>query len=514
LVHIPIFENEKLTAVIEYAHSDSHFHITFYTVNEILNKISNLPDDKDYFNVIPKIQNWQILSDGSMYPMINDWISDYINTIPEDRIVSRNYSFSISTTYTIAVYVGTITLGDGSVVPYWAKWSQTVTEYYNVPCSGGSTGGGSFSTSVDIPPRETSDSVGGSGTSSNNTEDVIIIIENGFDFDEECKGNHMGTNAADLITAISKGPSCGNKDGDAIVNEIMEKLCEEANSSESGFHGPNGYITEDKVKAELANQYPGCPCNAAIIDYMKRNDADLTAEQLHNIVSEFEKNGNQGCDGTLSDDKIDDQILNILDYTGQDWFFDEEYWNDPTLTFPPQVEPSYQDFFDGFPQKDGKFIYGADEIYRIAGGDVLQVRKDDIADGGRDRTANTCALKVSIALNNAGIEIPDIKSTSDKPGTLEGKDGNFYFLNARALSEWMKKTFSDYDNAPDGYSNPSTSTLNTALDGRKGIGIGVNPAGSYTSGHADLFDGDRCSTTQPEMRCFGGYETVYYWELD
>jgi hypothetical protein len=204
------------------------------------------------------------------------------------------------------------------------------------------------------------------------------------------------------------------------------------------------------------------------------------------------------CTIYASPETFEDCVEYNLGLSGQDWTFNEEFWNDPNLTFPPQNLPSYQDFYDAFPKnEDGSWMYGADNIYNLVGGDVLQAREDYPV-----RTNNTCALKVSIALNGAGIDIPNL------PGqTLQGEDGSYYFLNARALAEWMKKTFTDYEeyNSTE-YNNPDIHTL---LNGQTGIIISIYESGE-ASGHADIYTGSGCASNS---NCAVG-GTVYWWSLN
>ena len=96
---------------------------------------------------------------------------------------------------------------------------------------------------------------------------------------------------------------------------------------------------------------------------------------------------------------------------------------------------------------------------------------------------------MSIALNGAGIDIPEIASTGSQPGTLEGEDGNFYFLNARALKTWMILTFGENNS---NYHTTLVSeldeneTLNDYLDNKRGALI-LDYGGSGVSGHADIY---------------------------
>lgn len=120
---------------------------------------------------------------------------------------------------------------------------------------------------------------------------------------------------------------------------------------------------------------------------------------------------------------------------GQDGDYDVAYWENPNLTFPHQELPTYNNYLNGMPRfADGSFMIGADNVYALVGGAVQQARIDN-----PKRTENTCALKVSIALNRAGVIIPNL------PGkTLEGTGefaGKYFFLNAKSLNSWMRETF-------------------------------------------------------------------------
>lgn len=113
---------------------------------------------------------------------------------------------------------------------------------------------------------------------------------------------------------------------------------------------------------------------------------------------------------------------------GKDFSYDQAFWENPNLSFPQQNLPSWNDFYNGFPHNptNGYIMAGADNVYGLVGGEVLQARISYPT-----QTENTCALKVSFSLNNCGILIPNI------PGTLEGGGnyaGKFFFLNARSLN--------------------------------------------------------------------------------
>lgn len=189
---------------------------------------------------------------------------------------------------------------------------------------------------------------------------------------------------------------------------------------------------------------------------------------------------------------------------GQDFFYDSNYWEDPNLDFQKQNLPSWNAFSSAYPNESSAQLYG------VVGGAVAQAQKDYPI-----QTVNGCALKVSRALNYSGVVIPNI------PGkTLKGADNKFYFLNAKALNAWMRKTFGT---SP---TNPKHKNF-TKLDGgnngqnfpnlfknKKGIFSLVSPPNSsWASGHADiLYLNGTCKTG---CHFFDG-DILYidFWELN
>jgi len=128
--------------------------------------------------------------------------------------------------------------------------------------------------------------------------------------------------------------------------------------------------------------------------------------------------------------------------------------------------------------------------------------------------SNTCALRVSKGLNYSGIAIPS------GPNRYLGSDGKYYFLSAKALLEWMKKTFS----TPTGSNHLTGSqggtngeNFPTLLSTKTGIYIMTPnyPGLSYfgASGHADMIVNGSC-----DGGCYfnasGGIHEIFIWELD
>jgi hypothetical protein len=140
-------------------------------------------------------------------------------------------------------------------------------------------------------------------------------------------------------------------------------------------------------------------------------------ELINNIVNLMIENPD------ISWEQIENWFMETSE--GQDGNYDAAYWENPNLTFPQQNLPTYNNYVNNMARfANGKLMEGADNVYNLVGGKVLQARIDNPR-----VTDNTCALKVSIALVRTNIIIPDL------PGiTLEGSGdfaGKFFFLNAK-----------------------------------------------------------------------------------
>ena len=107
-------------------------------------------------------------------------------------------------------------------------------------------------------------------------------------------------------------------------------------------------------------------------------------------------------------------------------------------------------------------------------------------------STNTCAIRLSKALNYSGVSIPYI------PGqTYKGADDKYYFKAAYQLNIWMRKTFGTNTSNPPNpnhYSYSQTDAgqfgknLPELLMGKKGIYSIYSSNFNWASGHADLLN--------------------------
>ncbi|MEC3876962.1 T6SS effector amidase Tae4 family protein [Chryseobacterium salviniae] len=153
--------------------------------------------------------------------------------------------------------------------------------------------------------------------------------------------------------------------------------------------------------------------------------------------------------------------------------YDATYWEDPNLTFPAQNLPTLQNFKNAYPKNSsGTFEMNFADVYNLVGGTPKALRDGVLNDNDPNndrRYDNACALRTSRALNYSGVVIPYI------PGkTFKGADGKYYFLGARNLYEWMKKTF------------PPTPSNSIVLSGAQG-GINGQNFPNLLQGHQGIY---------------------------
>lgn len=135
--------------------------------------------------------------------------------------------------------------------------------------------------------------------------------------------------------------------------------------------------------------------------------------------------------------------------------FDPIFWK--SATFIQQNLPNFNEFEKAYPKTNGG-VMASKDVFELISGDVLNL-------ANLHGYTNACAARVSRALNYSGVIIPNITGK-----TFKGGDGKFYFLGARKLFEWMKKTFDYPDISLNQLQAKSDGSgfLNLAL-GKKGI---------------------------------------------
>lgn len=121
------------------------------------------------------------------------------------------------------------------------------------------------------------------------------------------------------------------------------------------------------------------------------------------------------------------------------------------------------------------------------------------------RWSNTCAVRMSYILNQAGLLIPS------KPGkTVSGADGRHYFFRVKDLIDFLKTSWGPAEIVkypPSG---------GGALSGKKGLILFEVSGWADAQGHATLFNGitcyDHCYFNEPGAK----YRTdrANFWSLN
>lgn len=136
-------------------------------------------------------------------------------------------------------------------------------------------------------------------------------------------------------------------------------------------------------------------------------------------------------------------------------------------------------------------MYSADFVAEIIGGKV----KHNYDDPKQDYS-NTCALRVSRALNYSGALVrPSVASVR----VNSGKDKRWYIYGVRDMERYLRHMYGRPDVEKKGKSNGSVAESEFA--GRQGIIL-------FKNYHVDLWNGGGC-----EGHCyFGSVNEVMLWE--
>lgn len=227
----------------------------------------------------------------------------------------------------------------------------------------------------------------------------------------------------------------------------------------------NGYSWKWWEDATFLSNYGGTSFGSWAIDYLSQNpNVDFSVFQ--------------------------NQFMNLSE--GQDGNFDATYWDDPSLVIPQQNLPNWNEFKGAFPLNTDPLYKTPALMYNSIGGELTTFYNNN---KDVDGNLNTCAIRLSKALNYSGVIIPNL------PGkTKHGADGKYYFKNSKDMNIWMRKTFG---------TNPATSStpfnanhlhinstdagphginLPTLLNGKQGIYSLVSSDQTWATGHCDLLN--------------------------
>jgi hypothetical protein len=207
---------------------------------------------------------------------------------------------------------------------------------------------------------------------------------------------------------------------------------------------------------------------------------------------------------------FENQYLKVPE--GIDGSYNSSYWDDPNLNFPKQSLPSFSDFETNYPKHSDPLYVTPSAMWNSVGGEALNLYNSNPA-----LYKNTCALRVSKALNYSGVSI------TAGPDRYEGADGKYYFISCEALFKWMKKTFetpSGSNHLTGAQGGVDGKKFEGLVTGKKGIYIMIPnlPGGCVTqtgfcaSGHADIINNKKCDGGC-YFNAMGGVSDIYIWEL-
>ncbi len=115
------------------------------------------------------------------------------------------------------------------------------------------------------------------------------------------------------------------------------------------------------------------------------------------------------------------------------------------------------------------------DVYKLIGGKVYQNYVSDPI-----KYANSCALRMSRALNYSGVKIPFIKGQ-----TGSGSDGKWYFYRVSDLNNYISNDL--------GWTVDMTGSSASDFANKKGIIMFQDCGWRDATGHFDLWNGSGCA---------------------
>lgn len=112
-----------------------------------------------------------------------------------------------------------------------------------------------------------------------------------------------------------------------------------------------------------------------------------------------------------------------------------------------------------------------------------------------ERWTNTCTVRMSYILNESGLLLPHVTGE-----TVSGAEGRWYFFRVHNLIDYLERSWG----RPDIVVNDPPSG-GGELAGKKGIVLFKVSGWKDATGHATLWNGDRCYD-----HCYFNKEDTYY----
>ncbi len=166
--------------------------------------------------------------------------------------------------------------------------------------------------------------------------------------------------------------------------------------------------------------------------------------------------------------------------------------------YPKQALPSWAKVLEGYPKikySDGSYgELSAAEVYKQIGGAL-----GDMAKNNPVAFNDACAARLSMALLNAGINIPGIEGY-----TYKGANGKYYFVSAEKFYDFITQTFEGNCFTMYGYgSSISPAAFQSFTNSKHGLFI-LKPS------YPKLFEATGHSTLYTGTRCIGGNQGCHF----
>jgi hypothetical protein len=288
IVMLPIFDNNRITAILRYLHIDEHYHIEVITYGHIVDVTQNFTYydiTNDYLPYITMFNSLNIISNWTINTKMNDWISSYIKNNP-NMIVNKN--FLADATEEVCKFERTLKPFAGSDgIAYhivFEKVCEDVAVQVNVPCGGGpprpfppfNRDTFNLNTIPPIPPMPPSPNGGeNEGETEVKPEKEVMIS------DEECKKQKMTGKAAEFLENELQNMTfpCSELDHQGILDEIVQELCKKDSEENNGLDAADGSITMRDVE-EVLGEY----------DWIEPTEAFKNCHKLNCILNNIRSN--------------------------------------------------------------------------------------------------------------------------------------------------------------------------------------------------------------------------------
>lgn len=174
--------------------------------------------------------------------------------------------------------------------------------------------------------------------------------------------------------------------------------------------------------------------------------------------------------------------------------------------------PAWQDMIDNYPNENTKSI----DFYPMISQSYLRLATGEDSHSWE----NTCAARMSYALNRSGIRL----AQASNGGSLKGNDGFNYWIRVKDLKAYLKQRLGkpDIEHSPIKITEPTReqayqraddvrNNMLNQIQGKHGIVVFDVTGWSNASGHFTLWDGKDLVYVGPGEHNDTGSLDYYFW---